>query len=71
MCKRCEQPHYILAHPVDVDKWLEGASVQDALPYLKPDDREMLISNICPMCWVELFEKPYEANYFIGYNEEE
>ena len=32
-----------------------GALVQDAFPYLSADEREMLISGICPTCWNDTF----------------
>jgi hypothetical protein len=47
--------NYVLAHPNDVEKWMDGALIQDAMPYLNPDERELLISRICPTCWVEMF----------------
>jgi len=39
---------------VDIEgfaNWQNGARIQDALPDLSADDREMLISSICPTCW--------------------
>lgn len=29
--------------------------VQDIFPYLKPEERELLISNVCPVCWDDMF----------------
>ena len=29
--------------------------IQDIFPYLSPEQRELLISNICPECWNDLF----------------
>jgi hypothetical protein len=54
-CKRCEETQYFLAKPIDINKWMEGVKIQDALPYLTPDERELIISNICPTCWIDLF----------------
>lgn len=31
--------------------WKQGARIQDALGTLTADQREMLISGICPVCW--------------------
>lgn len=54
-CVRCNEKNYILARPVDIEQWMSGTSIQDALPYLTPDERELLISRMCPSCWTELF----------------
>lgn len=35
--------------------WQRGDYIQDAMPELSADDREMLISGTCPKCWDELF----------------
>lgn len=32
-------------------KYKAGAYVQDAMPDASPDDREFLITGICPDCW--------------------
>ena len=29
--------------------------IHEALPFLNEDDREMLLSGICPTCWERLF----------------
>lgn len=54
-CKRCNEPQYLLAKPQDIQAWMEGVSIQDALHYLTPDERELIISGICSTCWEELF----------------
>lgn len=30
-------------------------NIQDIFPYLNPDEREMLLSQICPTCWNRIF----------------
>lgn len=54
-CRSCKQPHFILAYESDINKWMNGIYIRYALPYLNEDDREMLISRICPTCWIKLF----------------
>lgn len=39
----------------DYDAWQNGTLAQDAFPYLSADEREMLISGICPTCWDNMF----------------
>jgi hypothetical protein len=45
------------AGPVDLDglaRWHSGALIQEALPELSADDRELLISGTHPLCWDDL-----------------
>ena len=35
--------------------WQLGQHIQDAAPDLSPNEREMLISGICPKCWNNTF----------------
>lgn len=45
----------------DYDLWKEGGElIQEALWYVTPDNREMLISGICGKCWNELFKEESE-----------
>ncbi len=43
--------------------WRNGELIQNALPALSADDRELLISGVCPSCWdtmpfdLEIIEK--------------
>lgn len=39
----------------DYHAWQNGELVQNAFPYLSADEREMLISGICPTCWEGMF----------------
>jgi len=45
---------------IDQDDWarytFEGVNVQDAFPYLSPDEREFIMTGILPGEWDELFE---------------
>lgn len=54
-CPRCNQMSEVSA-PVDgYRRWQEGAFIQDALPDLTADEREILISGICTECWKNIF----------------
>lgn len=33
------------------DAWIDGMLIQDAMPSLNKEDRELLISGTCPECW--------------------
>jgi len=39
----------------EFEAWQNGELIQNAMPDLNTDDREMLISKTCPKCWNELF----------------
>lgn len=64
-CTCCKQPVEIPG--VDAEK-LEaiqagrqiGMSIQDIIPDVSPDYREMFISGICPTCWNNMFSSDEE-----------
>lgn len=52
VCHFCGHANEIAVNEKDYFDWaFDGALVQDAFPYLSADEREMLISGICPTCW--------------------
>ena len=59
-CPICHQFHYVEVDERDFFAWQGGALAQDAFPYLSADEREMLISGICPECWGKMFSEPEE-----------
>lgn len=38
------------------DKYNEGKLIQDAFPYLSPDEREFLMTGLTPQEWEDLFK---------------
>jgi hypothetical protein len=38
-----------------LDRWQRGTLIQTAIPQLRPDEREFLISGITPKEWEETF----------------
>ena len=47
---------YKATYPKDgIDKWLDGAFIQDAMPDVDAGDREFLVSGISPAGWHRLF----------------
>lgn len=56
ICPLCGEVHIITVDAIDYIAWEVGdVLIQDALPYLSADEREMLISGICPECWAKMF----------------
>lgn len=45
----------------DLVAWRNGTLIQDAFPYLLPDQRELLITNICGECWKKMFSPEPEG----------
>lgn len=57
-CIYCNKEHIIIVNNSDYDDWKNhGKLIQDAFPYLNADQRELLISRICPTCWEEMFKE--------------
>lgn len=54
-CPICHETHTIMVYTDDFYAWKHGKNAQDAFGYLSADNREMLISGICPDCWDDLF----------------
>lgn len=55
-CCICGTIHELKLDIRKFNKWNRGeGNIQDIFPELSPEDREMLISQICPKCWDEMF----------------
>ncbi len=54
-CPFCGRGNEVEVNEADYWDWDDGMLVQDAFPYLSADEREMLISGICPSCWEKYF----------------
>lgn len=54
-CQSCDYVGILYLDSADIDKYLAGALVQNAFPYLTADQREMIISQTCNVCWDKMF----------------
>ena len=54
-CPFCHKTHTVQVRGKDYRAWQDGELAQNAFPYLSADEREMLISGICPTCWDGMF----------------
>lgn len=54
VCPICKHINLTFVNAEDYWSWQEGELVQNAFPYLSANDREALISGICPKCWDEM-----------------
>ena len=54
-CPFCGRANEVEVNEMDYLDWQDGELAQNAFPYLSADEREMLISGICPKCWDGMF----------------
>ena len=54
-CPFCGKGQEVEVNEQDYWDWEDGTLAQDAFPYLDPEEREVLISGICPTCWDSMF----------------
>lgn len=54
-CRQCREIVALDVNEQDFAAWHRGLSVQHAMPYLTPGEREILISNICEPCFDAIF----------------
>lgn len=59
-CIMCGKNQSLMVRPEDYLARERGALAQDAYPYLSADDRELLISGVCGICYDKMFD--YEEN---------
>jgi len=61
-CPFCGRGNEVEVNESDYWDWQDGELVQNAFPYLSADEREMLISGICPTCWDKMFGSDEEPD---------
>lgn len=54
-CRVCDTKHTVMVTDVDVADWQGGKFAQDAFPYLTADERELIMSQTCGVCWDKQF----------------
>ena len=54
-CRMCKDQVEMEVYAEDVEAWENGELIQDAMPYLTPGEREVLISGTCDSCWDKMF----------------
>ena len=54
-CPFCGKKQEVLVNEKDYILWQDGELAQIAFPYLTAEEREILISGICPQCWNDMF----------------
>jgi len=59
-CNYCNQKFVLDATDEQFAAWDTGELIQDAMPNLSADDRELLISGTCNECWARMFGEPLD-----------
>ena len=54
-CPFCGRANEVEVNEMDYLDWQDGVLAQVAFPYLSANERESLISGICPICWENMF----------------
>lgn len=60
-CPFCGKVNSVMVAADDYAAYLEGMLIQDALPYLSADEREMIKTGICGGCWDNMFADDDES----------
>ena len=68
-CRVCKNQVEMQVHIEDVTAWENGKLIQDAMPYLSADEREVLISGICGPCFDKMFSPAMDSEEFQGEEE--
>lgn len=56
ICRKCGKQVNVEVNQEDLQAYESGEKrVQDAFPYLSPDERELFISGICGECFDKMF----------------
>ena len=56
-CIKCRRIVDLPVTQKQIDDWKSGIPIQHAMPNLKREEREMLISGFCGKCWNQLFKE--------------
>ena len=56
-CRICKDLHRVHFNGDDYVDWQEGKYLQDAMPYLTTDERELMISQTCGPCFDSMFSE--------------
>ena len=54
-CNKCKNQVEMAVNVDDYTSWENGELIQNAMPYLTADEREVLISGVCGTCFDKMF----------------
>ena len=56
-CQLCGKELSVIVDLEDVKRWKDGELIQNALPYLSVDERELFQTSFCSECYDEIFKE--------------
>jgi hypothetical protein len=59
-CRMCREVYCVEVDAVGYEQWKAGELIQNALPELSAEVRELLISKTCDSCWNQLFPEDFD-----------
>jgi hypothetical protein len=59
-CRMCREVYCVEVDADGYQQWRGGELIQNALPNLTPEERELLISKTCDSCWNDLFPEDFD-----------
>ena len=59
-CRMCNEIYAVEVEAVGYQQWRAGELIQNALPTLSAEERELLISKTCDDCWNKLFPEDFD-----------
>ena len=65
-CWNCETSHVVEVPAAGWKAWRSGELIQDALPELSADDRELLMSGTCGPCFDNFFPPDSDGSFSVG-----
>ena len=62
ICPHCHKLQTLEVDDSQYYDWMAGKNIQRAFPNLSADQREILMSGICPECWEDIFGEDDEED---------
>lgn len=63
-CPHCNNSYEVPITEAEFLNWdFQTTYVQDAFPQLPPEQREQLVTGICPECWNQIFPEEDEDDF--------
>lgn len=56
-CRLCNNTQILKVKESSLHSWQQGELIQNAMPELTPNEREMLVSRTCGDCWDKMFSE--------------
>lgn len=55
VCQSCGTSYNVTVTDQELEDWHYGMNIQNAMPFLSSNDRELLISRTCGSCFNKMF----------------